>query len=165
MNEQIKKPNAFTLIEIIVVLIILGVLAALALPSYFSWISKTGQAQEAFGTIQSLKAQIVTCLRAHQGDEATCSSLFNGAPSACNANDCWGYASPSSNFRYLVHNTYCTNDNCIPDGNHQGWWIQAINDQSGLRINISGNGNDTRSTCWSERIINYVVVSPNEGLC
>ena len=59
-----RKYKAFTLIEIIVVLIILGVLASIALPAYFSLVSKSRSA-EVFVTIKQMKDQVLACLMAH----------------------------------------------------------------------------------------------------
>lgn len=65
--------KSFTLIEIIVVLVILGVLTAIALPNFFSWIKKA-QAGEAILTLSTIKNDVEACLDTHIGFEANCSS-------------------------------------------------------------------------------------------
>ena len=71
-----RKNKGFTLIEIIVVLIILGVIAAIAVPSYFNWVERSRSA-EASIYIKSLKDTLEGCL-AIQGvgnvDVSTCLS-------------------------------------------------------------------------------------------
>lgn len=60
-SEHNKK--GFTLIEVIVVLIILGVLAAIALPAYYGWMAKSTVAK-AFETTRGLKFEIAACMTA-----------------------------------------------------------------------------------------------------
>lgn len=60
----LKKLKAFTLIEIVVVLIIVGVLFAIAVPSYFSMINKAKTA-EVLLTMKNAKDQIIACLQSH----------------------------------------------------------------------------------------------------
>ena len=57
------RENAFTLIEIIVVLIILGVLAAIALPSYFNMVERANAA-EAMADLKNCKDQVDACIAA-----------------------------------------------------------------------------------------------------
>ena len=69
-----NKPKGFTLIEIIVVLIILGLLAAIAVPSYFDWIKKVSLAEETLTELRSLKDQALVCFQVHTPSE--CESIF-----------------------------------------------------------------------------------------
>jgi prepilin-type N-terminal cleavage/methylation domain-containing protein len=74
-----KKQPGFTLIEIIVVLIIIGVLAAAAVSNIFSWISKS-KASEAMTTLSAYKNIIEGCIQIHPGQEGQCSSFYQGLP-------------------------------------------------------------------------------------
>ena len=58
--NNLKKKKAFTLIEIILVLIILGVLAAMAFPGIFAQIERH-RAQEALNTMNMIRSAIESC--------------------------------------------------------------------------------------------------------
>ena len=89
--KKFNNNSGFTLIEIIVVLIIVGILAAIALPNLFSNVSKS-RAEEALGTIGSYRPTVEACIVKSAGvaDSATCTSLLLGAPTA------------STNFTYAL---------------------------------------------------------------
>lgn len=153
-----KRQKAFTLIEIIVVLIILGVLVATALPSLFDWVRKSPQTTEALVTMSSLKAQIVSCLRGHVGSEVDCLGGCNLGPNMGCAR-----AIPqdqgSEHFTYIIYNSYCTcpspNDiNCC-NLDPQGWLVYAFSDSNQpypkSHIYLTGNANDTVVRCMSYR--------------
>ena len=55
-----NKSKGFTLIEVIVVLIILGVLAAMAIPVYFSWINRS-KVMEAYVIIGQGLKEVMAC--------------------------------------------------------------------------------------------------------
>lgn len=67
-----NKSKGFTLFEIIVVLIILGVLAAIALPSYFNIIERTNAA-EAMIDLKNCREMIDVCIAA-KNDTQICAN-------------------------------------------------------------------------------------------
>lgn len=156
--------TGFTIIEIIVVIIILGVLVAMGVPAYFSWIIRSESA-EAMVSISSIRAQLIPCLRAHQGDEAacfpqgaSCSSVYmwllpDGTWQQGPANRCYNWANPGSpNFSYQVLNSGIFRNfggEWEFDLDTQSWTINAFKGAPAEQnlITISGNGNDTRSLC------------------
>jgi prepilin-type N-terminal cleavage/methylation domain-containing protein len=152
---QIKKQKGFTLIEIVVVLIILGVLAAIAVPNLFSWIHKS-QSSEAIMNMHAIRDRLVPCLRAHSGEENLCFGNQQGCGGASGPNFCIAHwEDPSPNFQYQTSNYYCTcttGPSCCDMASalwKQGWLVEGFQFGTGW-IYISGSGDDSQSKCWGE---------------
>ena len=90
---QKSNTTGFTLIEIIVVLIILGVLAALAIPSYFTWIRRS-QAAEAIVSMKQINDRIQACAAAAGFADASKDKCFSSLAQGTTGN--FSYNFPSS---------------------------------------------------------------------
>ncbi len=112
-----NKQSGFTLIEIIVVLIILGVLAAIALPNLFQNVARSKGA-EAIATFSSMKAPLEACGQKNSNSWAACSTTTLG---------------PTGNFYYELAGTNASGVCGSPGygtsatnyGSANGWCLRA----------------------------------------
>jgi prepilin-type N-terminal cleavage/methylation domain-containing protein len=69
----LKKASAFTLLELLIVIIIVGVLAAVALPALFQNVERS-RATEALNTMGIILRQIDACGMQYDGNYAPCNT-------------------------------------------------------------------------------------------
>lgn len=136
MRKIFSNRSAFTLLEMIVVIIIVGVLAALALPRMFRTVEYS-RATEALQNISSIRQAIERCYFATRS-YSTCNSF-----SRLDLAD--PTSAPNSHFTYTLPGTFDTSNYTIlatrntRDGGNPSDWIQL--QASGSDITRTGNGN------------------------
>jgi len=79
-----KRKSGFTLIELIMIIVILGILAAVAVPQYFN-LSTTAQTAAERGVVGGVRSGIQTYFAQNRAFPATLDAATNAACSSTNA--------------------------------------------------------------------------------
>lgn len=151
MKPIVSNKKGFTLLEIIVVMIIVGVLAAIALPNLFANVERQ-RAQEALNTIGLVNNGIMTCVQANLGSPTNCSTL----------NSVGVTLPPKARFSYTIADL---SGNLSADGatDTLAWTIRACRttfDNGTVCTSINNNGG---SSLWLARASGNVVTKGGNG--
>ena len=109
-GKRVRRKSGFTLIEIVVVLIIVGILAAIGLPEIFSNVSSSRGA-EGMAALSTYKSQTEGCLLAHYGTATTACTWANLNLAVSSGNFSYTFTTAPSNSTYVyaikaTNNTY-----------------------------------------------------------
>ena len=145
MNSGPKIAAGFTMIEVMIVCVIVGILAAIALPSYWKYVqrSKIIQATTGLSDLRQRMEQKFLDTRTYDDTAApTCSSIATTVGAKLNA-----FTLACSN---IAASTYTLQATGVAGTGMDGAVYQI--DQTGLEQTIAGPpGYPTSATCWVTR--------------
>jgi len=138
MNSFNRLPRdpikAFTLVELIIVVIIVGILASLGLTQY-SLLVENSRTAEAKAVLSTLRSEVISYNYEHGAYPASIGDLGTSAPSTCVSTNYFQYDFADTPPRVRAYR--CTSGGKTPNNNCAYWNILRI-DGSRYSVNSSG---------------------------
>jgi type IV pilus assembly protein PilE len=137
MRFAMQSPQrGFTLMEVLVTIVIVGILSAVAIPAYSSYLtrSRTAEAFTALGAAQANAEQFWSNTRSYSG--------YDGAAA---------FPAATPNFTYTLSNATPSTYTVTATGRAKMTGFTYTIDQSGTRATTATAGWGTSTTCWVDK--------------
>jgi prepilin-type N-terminal cleavage/methylation domain-containing protein len=129
-----KVQQGFTLIELMIVIAIIGILAAIALPAYQDYVTKS-KFQEVVSVSNGYKTAVSVCAQENGGVLTNCDAASNGIPAAV----------ATGTYKYL--DTIAVADGVITSTSIAGEGLGSLTSILTPTVNSSGTSWANTGTC------------------